>query len=752
MFEFLFKYPASVFSRGTLVLLGSWPRWVLAAGILSACAAIGIAIWSRRSSLLASFRGWRAGVIWALQSAVVAVLLLLLWEPAISVTALKPQQNIIAVLVDDSRSMSLSDGGSGTRQEQARRLLENGVLKKLRERFQLRLYRLSDGVQRVTELNKLNATAPMTQIGAGLRQIAEEAGTLPIGATVLLSDGADNTGGVDLETMTELRRRRLPVSTIGFGAESLSNDVEVDDLELTPKTLAKSRLEALVTLRQNGFTGKRAKLTLLSSGSVMATREIVLQDRAEQTEKIEFNAGQAGVKNVEVRLQPMEGESNRENNSQTRVLSVDDTRRRLLYVEGEPRWEFKFLRRAVEDDPAVQIVSMLRTTQSKVYRQGIANPQELADGFPTKAEDLFAYQGLIFGSVEAAYFSAGQQELIKQFVDRRGGGALFLGGQASLSDGGYGASALAELLPVTLPARKNTFQRNFVAAELTEAGRASLLCRIEDDADKSAQHWGILPYLASYQDPGTAKPGATVLARVAVDGRQVPLLITEKYGSGRTAVFATGGSWRWRMQQPVNDKTQETFWRQLLRWTVSATPSRVVVSTKNATLEDEGHMQLRAEVRDLTYQPAPDAEVRAHIVQPDGSAQSVELRPEPQTPGEYVADWDAAKPGSYVAEISATKDGKALGKDVLSFRREDGVAENFHREQNRDLLTRLAEQTGGRYYSPSDAKRLPEEVAYSEAGVTSREFRDLWNMPAVFLLIGGLRSAEWLLRRRWGTV
>ncbi len=110
-------------------------------------------------------------------------------------------------------------------------------------------------------------------------------------------------------------------------------------------------------------------------------------------------------------------------------------------------------------------------------------------------------------------------------------------------------------------------------------------------------------------------------------------------------------------------------------------------STKNATLEDEGHMQLRAEVRDLTYLPAPDAEVQAHIVQPDGSAQSVELRPEPQTPGDYLADWDAAKPGSYVAEISATKDGKALGKDVLSFRREDGVAENFHREQNRDLLT-----------------------------------------------------------------
>ncbi|MBV9611170.1 MAG: hypothetical protein JO091_01805, partial [Acidobacteriaceae bacterium] len=412
----------------------------------------------------------------------------------------------------------------------------------------------------------------------------------------------------------------------------------------------------------------------------------------------------------------------------------------------------KFLRRAVEDDPALQVVSMLRTTQNKIYRQGIANSSELVEGFPSKPEDLFAFQGIILGSVESSFFTLTQQQLIKDFVDRRGGGLLFLGGRWALGDGGYNVPPFAELLPVNLPARKNTFQRSFVAAELTDAGKNSLICRIEDDAEKSREHWEVLPYLANYQDPGSAKPGAVVLARVNAGGNRVPLLVTENYGRGRTAVFATGGSWRWRMQQPVGDSSQETFWRQLLRWTVSATPSRVVATASVTHLEDDGRIQLRAEVRDKTYLPTAEADVEAHVIAPDGSGETIPLRPEPLTQGIYSAEWNAAHAGSYVAEISAKRGGEGLGRDVLTFRREDGVAESFHREQNRELLEKLASETGGNYYKPADAQRLPEEIAYSEAGITSHEMKDLWDMPAVFLALLGLRAAEWLLRRRWGVI
>ncbi|MFL6447608.1 MAG: glutamine amidotransferase [Bryobacteraceae bacterium] len=751
MFEFLFKYPASAFSRGTIVFLGSWPKWILVGGILAAAATLAFFIWRGRSRLTSTVRGWHAAVLWLLQSALLATLLLLLWQPAISVTSLRPQQNIIAVIVDDSRSMSAKDG-SETRSAVARRLLDSNLLNQLGKRFQVRLYQMGAGVKRVNSTAQLSANQPSTQIGKSLRQVADEAATLPIGAAVLLTDGADNSGGLDGDTLSEIRRRRLPVSTVGIGSEQVPDDVELTDFSLPTKTLAGARLQAEVTIRQHGFSGKKAKLVLTNAGTVLATREIALQSGPEQHESVEFHAGKAAVKSVTARIDPIPGETNANNNAQTRTVAVDDSRRRILYVEGEPRWDYKFLRRAVEDDPAIQVVSMLRTTQNKIYRQGIANPNELAEGFPSKPEALFDYQGLILGSVEAAFFTTGQQQIIKDFVDRRGGGALFLGGRACLADGGYNVQPFAELLPVNLPNRKNTFQRTFVPAELTEAGKRSLVCRIDESAEKSIAHWDILPYLANYQDPGTPKPGATVLARVNVAGNHIPLLVTENYGRGRTAVFATGGSWRWHMQQPVGDTSEETFWRQLLRWTVSATPSRVVLSTKNATLEDDGQVELRAEVRDNVYLPTSSAEVQVHMVAPDGTGEDIPLRPEPLTQGVYTAKWNAPRAGLYVAEARAKDGVHSLGKDTWAFRREDGVAENFHREANHDLLRRLADQTGGRYYKPQDVSRLPAEVAYSEAGITSRELKDLWDMPAILLFVLTLKSTEWLLRRRWGVV
>ncbi len=733
------------------MFLGSWPHWVLYSCIGAAGILLAALLWRRHERLMRSMRLRRAIVLSALQWATLAVLLLLLWEPAISVTSLKSQQNIVAVVLDNSRSMALADG-SQSRQKQAIDLLKKRLLRDLGARFQIRFYKLGATAERVSGFDQLHADEAATQIGRGLKELASQAATLPIGAIVLLSDGADNSGDVEAETLSEVRRRRIPVNTIGFGSEKLVNDTELDGLEIPAKALPGSRLEAQVALRQNGFGGKQARLVLVGDGTVMADREITLRNTPEQVETLEFRVGKAGVKNVEVRLDPLPGETNTANNRLTRILSVEDTKPRILYVEGEPRWEFKFLRRAADDDPALHIDSILRTTQNKIYVQGTATREELADGFPAKAEDLFKYQGLIIGSVESAFFTATQQAMIKDFVDRRGGGLLFLGGRWALADGGYNIPPFNELLPVNLPARKNTFQRSFVAAELTEAGKRSSICRIEDVAEKSADHWEVLPYLANYQDPGTPKLGAVVLANVNVSGKRIPLLATENYGRGRTAVLATAGTWRWRMQQPAADTSQETFWRQLLRWEISSTPSQVAATVSNRNLADNGHVTLRAEVRSRSFLPVSDADVSARVIQPNGSSETVALRPDPTAQGVYTSDWNAAGEGAYVAEVLAKRGSERLGGDVVSFHREDGLAENFHREQNRELLQKLAAETGGHYYTPGTANRLQREISYSEAGITSREMKDLWNMPVVFLLLIALRSTEWLLRRRWGAV
>jgi uncharacterized membrane protein len=765
MFDFLFKYPRSVYARGHFALLSAGPKWLLVLLIVAAAVALAWLIRSRLAQAAPVMRSWRVWVIWSLQTLLAAILLVLLWQPAITVAELRPQQNIIAVLVDDSRSMAISEDGS-TRQAQAVKALQNGVLASLNRSFQTRLYRFDDGAARIDSLNKLKPNAPSTRIGDSLKQVSEETSDLPIGAVVLLSDGDDNTGGISADAINTLRARHIPVHTVGFGREHAAHDVELDDAVIAPRALADSRMVAKITLHQRGYAGAKVNLTIrdVSNGQAkaLAARTISLgPDGILQTETLMFDIGGAGARTLQIAAIPLAGEENTVNNTLTRLVNVGADARRVLYIEGEPRWEYKFIREAEEGDRMLRIVSMVRTSENKIYRQGISDPKELAGGFPSRAEDLFGYQGLIIGSVEAGYFNPAQQELIREFVDRRGGGLVLLGGQFALADGGWNATSLTDLFPTTLPTQAGTFHREadprngttHTTAELATAGADSVITRLLDDPAANAAKWKTLPYLMDYQDPGTPKPGATVLARmITPEGRTLPLLITENFGRGRTAIMATGGSWRWQMSLPLGDTAHDLFWQQLLRWLVSDTPGHVMASVPAQMLLDSGAVTLSADVRDRDYNPAPDAKVEAHILGPSGVSALVEMSPVPDNPGQFQAAWSAPKTGAYLTEVTAQRNGTELGRDVLTFQRMDGVAENFHTEQNRELLEQLAAQTGGQYWKAADLGKLAAAIPFSEAGVTMRETKDLWDLPLVFLVLVMLRFSEWWLRRKWGIV
>jgi uncharacterized membrane protein len=768
MFQFLFKYPNSVFTKGHFVLLGGWPGWVLVLLIVGSGAALAVLIRARLREAVPGLRTWRAGVLWLMEWVLVAMVLLLLWQPAVTVAELTSQQNIIAILIDDSRSMAIADSGSdgaSTREATAIKVMQNGVLAGLQKRFQTRIYSLDSKAARVSTLDEVKPGAAATHIGDGLKEFAAETADLPIGAVVLLSDGAENAGGVggsadiDMDMIRGLRNRRVPVHTVGFGKEQIARDVEVDDVSVAAGAIANSRMAATVSFHQRGYAGSKAVLLVRDGDKALAAREIALgADGAVQSETIFFDAGAAGAKNLQFSLSPLAGEENVLNNAIQRPVSVSDAKRRILYVEGEPRWEYKFIRRAEDDDHSVQVVSMLRTTENKIYRQGISDPKELADGFPTRPEDLFGYQGIIIGSVEAGYFTPSQQELLREFVDRRGGGLLFLGGRFSLSDGGWGASGLANLIPTFLPSGRHTFDRDPATVELSAAGEDSPITRLVDDPAKNVDRWRKLTYLMDFQDAGTPKPGATVLIRMNAGRRSLPLLVTQSYGHGRTAVMATSGTWRWQMSQPLGDTAHDLFWQQLLRWLIADSPGQVVASTTTRTLMDDGRIEVAATVRDKQFMPAADARVTAHFIGPDGISAMVDMLAVQDTPGTFRADWMAEKAGSYLAEVTAQQGAQGdrgaqeLGRDVLTFQRTDGVAENFHREQNRELLEKLASQTGGQYWRQQDLAKLPSEISYSEAGISVRDTKELWNMPVVFLVLVALLTGEWLLRRRWGIV
>ena len=166
MFEFFFKYPLSIYRQGTFVLLAGWPLWLLGGAILLAAAALGFMVW-RRSSGSNRMGPIRAVSVWLLQAVMASLLLFLLWHPALSVATLKPQQNIVAVVFDDSLSMSTADENS-TRKERAVEILNGGLLKKLEEKFQVRLYRLGDHAERIDSLEKLTSQASATHLGESL--------------------------------------------------------------------------------------------------------------------------------------------------------------------------------------------------------------------------------------------------------------------------------------------------------------------------------------------------------------------------------------------------------------------------------------------------------------------------------------------------------------------------------------------------------------------------------------------------------
>jgi uncharacterized membrane protein len=760
MFQFLFKYPGPVFTKGRFVLLSTWPAWLLPVLIVAFAGGLAVLVRWKLRDAVPKMQSWRAWSVWGLQSALVALILLLLWQPAITVSALSSQQNIIAVVVDDSHSMSIADSGGKTREEAALAALQNGILSGLQKRFQTRLYRLGSAVTKIDGLNGVAPTESATHIGDGLKQLVSETADLPVGAILLLSDGGENTSGmggsgIGADALQSLQNRRLPVHTVGFGNLERAHDVELEDVSVTAKAIADARLTATISLRQHGYTDQKAMLTVRDGDKMLAARKLTLiPNEVLQTEQIFFSAGAAGAKNLRFGIEPLSGEENLNNNAMVRPILVSDARRRILYIEGEPRWEFKFIRRAEENDPTVQLVSMLRTSENKIYRQGISDPSELADGFPIRPENLFGYSGIIIGSVDADYFTPLQQELLREYVDRRGGGVLFLGGRSSLSDGGWGASTMNELLPTFLPAGRNNFHRNSATVELTAEGLDSPITRLLDDPTKNAERWKKLTYLADYQDAGSPKPGATVLVQMNVARRKLPMLITQNYGHGRTAIMATGGTWRWQMSEALGDPSHDLFWQQLLRWLVADAPGPVTASMPTHVLMDEGHVQITAQVRDQQFQPA-DAHVTAHIVGPENANALIDLTPSRDTPGLYQTEWTAEKPGSYLAEVTAESAGNQqheLGRDVLTFQREDGTAENFHTEQNQTLLEQLSAETGGRYWEPSDLKNLPRDIAYSEAGISVRTTNELWNMPIVFVLLLGLPITEWLLRRKWGVV
>ncbi|MCI0627814.1 MAG: glutamine amidotransferase [Acidobacteria bacterium] len=754
VFQFFFKYKWFLFEKGKLSFESAFPGWMLLA-LAAACG--GGALFLYRSHLNAAKEAsfsWRRLPLPLLRTSILLCLLVALLRPSLHVATLLPRENIAALLLDDSSSMTIQDAGGRSRLDALKQFLDpnqGSFLADVEKKFRTRTFRFSRHAQKLDSPQALQADGTGTSLESALDDVLKELDAAPLASIVLFTDGADNRSKNLLAVLNKLQSRKIAVHVCALGHPEIEKDIELIQASAPQTVLPESITTAVASLRSNGYAGRNVVLEVREGGKLVQSKPVALiRNNDIQTVELNLASKGKGLKSYTVSVAVQPGEPIQRNNAQTVLLNIEDSRPKILYLEGAPRWEFKFIRAAIEPDKNLQLMTLLRTSGNKFYRQGVESEDNLAAGFPATKEDLFQYKGLILGSIEASFFSADQLKMISDFASERGGGFIMLGGKNSFDAGKYAATPVADVLPVVLGQTQASasFMLEPVKFRLTPHGRSHLATRLAIDESANEKRWNALPQLEDYNLISSAKPGATVLALGSDSRRNLVLLATHRYGRGRAAALMTSNSWAWQMEMPHEDDSHEVFWRQTLRWLAGSAPDQVDLTLDRNAIPEGEVVTLAAEVNDPAFTKLNDAQVTAAITPPSGKAAELPLHWSVKKDGLYQGDFRPGEQGTYRVVVTAVRQGKEVGKSERFFTVTDSNLEFFSAGQNRELLQRIASETGGRYYTLANARQLPEDMTYVERPNSVPQILPLWDMPILFILLCSLLSAEWAWRKR----
>src|SRR4051812_22724841 len=514
IFQFLFKYRPTEFAKGSFAFGASTSVAIL----LIAAVIIGVpAVLSYAGVRGKSSRRDR-WVLGSLRVAALVVLMVCLFRPMLLLSAAVDQRNYVGVLVDDSRSMRIADRDGKPRSDWVEHALggpDSALLKSLRQKFIVRLFRFSSNSQRVDSASDLTFNASETHLGTAIEQARQELDAVPLSGLVVLSDGADNSRTPIGDELLSLRAKSVPIFTVGLGADKFDKDIEIRRVEASSSVLKGGTLVAELLIKQRGFGGVRVPLVVEDGGRIVSRDSITLPaDGDVSPVRIAVAAHDAGPRSFTFRIPTQPGEQVEQNNVQQALVDVRDGREKILYVEGEPRYEMRFIRAAVEADSNIQVVALQRTAENKFLRLAIDSADELASGFPKSRAELFKYRSIILGSIEASFFTHDQLAMLADFVNVRGGGLLFLGGRRSFAEGGYAGTPLAEVMPVVVQGDAVPDSLTFFAelkVALTPAGASHAVAQVGASPSQSAVAWTKLPTVTTVNRIREVKPGAVIL-------------------------------------------------------------------------------------------------------------------------------------------------------------------------------------------------------------------------------------------------
>jgi hypothetical protein len=363
---------------------------------------------------------------------------------------------------------------------------------------------------------------------------------------------------------------------------------------------------------------------------------------------------------------------------------------------------------------------------------------------------------MIVANIEGEFFTQAQLTAIADFTARRGGGVLVLGGQ-SFSPKGLIGTPLEELLPVELSDRRNPLSRAAIgdvvvrqnAVAVTPEGERHPVMRLGATPDAVRAKWASLPSLTATAPLGGPRPGASVLAVTGAPSGIAPVVAVQRYGSGRSMVFAGEASWRWRMLLPAADRSYDLFWRQSLRWLAGPAPDPVAIVVPDAP-EPGDRVTIAVDARNAGFEPIADASVRASLTLPGGASQELALRRDAGVSGRSAAVWRPEQPGLYRIQAEAARGASRLGSADRWVYVGGGDREFADPRLNEGVLRRIARDSGGRYLTLDQIRTVVPSLDAAVPAQGHAETRDAWNRPWVLAFIIVMLSTEWILRRRWG--
>jgi len=705
----------------------------------------------------------------------------------------EPGANFIAVLADNSQGMEIRDAGSATsRADELTEILKpqpGDWQEALDEIFQVRKYSFDTRLRTTGDFDSLDFKGRASALIGSTRNLGQRFSGRPLAGILLFSDG----NATDLESLNDGLGQLPAVYPVVMGKESPIKDISIASLQVTSSTFEDAPVAIHCQITSTGFPAEKIVARLLDAeGTVLDTQ----YPASGQAMKVKFEVkpeslgvsfytvdlGQAG----QAQGEEIEKEATLANNR--RIVAVERRKEpfRVLYVAGRPNWEYKFLKRALDDDPQVDLVGLIRIAKREpkfvfkgrdgessnplfrgfrgdeeeegsfdkpiLKRLNVKSEDELKDGFPKNAGDLFGYHAIILDDLESEFFMPHQRELIRRAVSERGAGFMMLGGQESFTQGNYENTPIAELLPVYLQRRGDVSPVDNLEFGLERDGWLSQWVRLRKTEADEKDRLEDMPKFRVLNQVDRIKPGASVMASVVGDGnKRMPALVVQRYGYGKSGALLVGDMWRWQMAGKNKNDDLPRAWRQIVRWLVTDVRSRVGLTTKSDSGAAGLGRKLIVKASDEEFKPLGFANVELSVMPNGDESQAVDLSVDPAgtETGVFESLYIPREEGGYVARaLVRDENGKAIG-DVEAGWASNPAAEEFGSLQpNIALMKDLAERTGGRVLDVNELMDWAKEMPSKQSPVMKDIETPLWHIPWIFAAALLLLVTEWWLRRR----